>query len=375
LYGYLPVDSRVLREAEALGTSGYNVTVFDMDGGYEEKSLAGVREHHVMKIPLKKRITFKMLLLFWVKCLRLLLSNRASIDVVHAHDLTGLPPAAIFGFLNPRIKVIYDSHELFPEAAKEKLSFSSYIIFLGLELIFSKFVTKLISVSPIIVTALSKRIKAPAYLLMNVPNLAGIKSLLGCIPTWSDSRDSKKIRIAYSGMVLPRRGYEHLPTAAEILKTRYNTDCEIWIIGEGSFLSELKDMVKEKNLEDHFKFTGRVGFEKLLSLTADCDMAVSLYESTINNNAGLSNKIFEYMMIGVPFVFTNLTQSIPILERIGAMIISNPVSGENLADVIYSLYNNPTRMDQISGKGKHLVNSRMNWQRESETLLRVYDEL
>ncbi len=346
-----------------------------MDGGYEKKPIAGVKEHHVMNISTTKRMTFSMLLLFWVKCLRLLLSKRASIDIVHAHDLTGLPPAAIFGFLNPRIKIIYDSHELFPEAAKEKLSFIPYVIFLGLALIFSRFADRLITVSPSIVKSLSKRIKAPAHLVMNLPNLAGVKSLLGRIPSWNGSRDSKKIRIVYSGMVLPRRGYEHLPTMVETMKTRYNTICEVLIIGEGVFLSDLKDMVREKGLGDYFHFTGRVSFEKLLGLTVDCDIAVSLYESTINNNAGLSNKIFEYMMIGVPFIFTNLTQSLPILERVGAMIINNPVSGENLADAIYSLYNDPTRMNKISENGKHLVGSRLNWQRESENLLRVYDEL
>ena len=80
-------------------------------------------------------------------------------------------------------------------------------------------------------------------------------------------------------------------------------------------------------------------------------------------------------MIGIPFIFTNLTQSLPILEEVGALVLENPVSGQDISSAILALYDNRARMNEISKKGPSLIADRFNWSKESEHLVKIYRDI
>ncbi len=111
LYGSLPFDTRVLREARVLSSHGYDVTVLDIDWELGDRQ-TDIKRDTIIKIPRKKRTSFWGLMRFWFASLREMLRRRESIDIIHAHDLTGLPPAFVYALMNPRTKLVYDSHEL-----------------------------------------------------------------------------------------------------------------------------------------------------------------------------------------------------------------------------------------------------------------------
>jgi len=198
---------------------------------------------------------------------------------------------------------------------------------------------------------------------------------LGHIPQWKGHRDNGTIKIIYPGAISIQRGYEQLPDAAQILKSNDEIEFQFFIVGDGPLLPELKRMVGDRDFGNYFTFTGRIGFDEMLQLMVECDIALALYEDTRNNSSGLSNKLFEYMMVGIPFIFTSLTQSMPILEKVGAPTLNHPTSGEAIANAILSLYGNPARMREISREGPQLIHSRFNWSTESERLVRVYREI
>lgn len=373
LYGSLLIDVRVKKEVKTLVSSNYRVTVLDTDLGLGMwNGHNDVIEVPIIQIPLEERTGFLSLLRFWIACFRFLLSQRSKIDIVHAHDLSGLPPASAYALLDSRVKLLYDSHELFPEAALDRFSIVHYVLFLALELLASRTVDRLITVSPNTCKILSKRLGIPTVLVRNVPDLGSSQRN---IPIWTRRERKRSLRIAYSGTVLPGRGYEILPDAAEILETDLEDHFEFWIIGDGPFLPQLREIVKERNIETHFRFFGRIGFSELLHLTAECDIAIALYTPSLNNSCGLSNKLFEYMMIGIPFIFTDLTQSLPILERVGATVVENPVTGERIVAAITSLIFDSDRIDRMTTAGPKLIETKLNWTRESKRFLSVYDSL
>jgi len=209
LYGSLVIDVRVKREVKALVSSNYRVTVLDTDLGLGMwNGHNDVIEVPIIQIPLEKRTGFLNLLRFWIACFRFLLSQRSKIDIIHANDLSGLPPASAFALLNSRVKLIYDSHELFPESGLDRFSIMHYIVFLALELLASRTVDRLLAVSPNARNILSKRLGIPAVLVMNVPDL---ESSQRNTPIWTRRDRKGSLRIAYSGIVQPGRGYEVLP--------------------------------------------------------------------------------------------------------------------------------------------------------------------
>jgi glycosyltransferase involved in cell wall biosynthesis len=376
LYNSLPHDPRVIKEVRVLRDAGYDVSVLDVDLGLERRSSPrGVGRHTVLRINFLKRTSIGGLLLFWLACLKHLFKNRRSIDVVHAHDLTGLPPAFFISVLCPRIRLLYDSHENFPEAAKDELSYFHYVLFLGLELICSVRIGWLISVSPSCLRTLSHRIRANPSLLMNVPDLDRIRRQLGRIPKWEGLQDDEVVRIACPSVIRPRRGFEKLPKAAESLSASGMAHFKFFVIGDGPLLPELRKTIEERELEQHFHFTGRVGFEDVLRIIVECDLALAIYEEGWNNDSGLSNKIFEYMMVGIPFIYSRLKQSMPFLEMVGAYTLENPVTGEDIANAVLALHDDDTRMIEMAKKGPPLIASRFNWAKESQRLLRVYQSI
>ncbi|MHA2069711.1 MAG: glycosyltransferase, partial [Candidatus Thorarchaeota archaeon] len=321
-----------------------------------------------------KRQSFFGLLKFWIVCTLFLLKNRGSIDIIHAHDLTGLVPAWMLSKFIRNTRIIYDAHELFPEAAGDRMTVLHYMIFLGIEIVCARRVKYLINPGPMALRILAKRLGGIPVLLMNVPDLKRVKENLGEIPYWTEMNESETKRIAYSGNVLPHRGYKELVEAARILIEEHRESIEIWIIGDGPYLATVKSMVESLDLSNAFVFTGRVPYERLLSMTSSCDIAVALYSEPMAQ-LGLSNKMFEYMMLGIPFLYPDARQSFPILSRINAVIIDNPVNAENLAESILMLFNDPERMNYISREGRKLIEDYFNWQIESQKLIQMYENI
>jgi glycosyltransferase involved in cell wall biosynthesis len=376
LYGSLPIDTRVDREIRALVKKKHSITILDTEMGHGKwKGYEGAKRIPIIRLPVSKRQSFGGLVRFWLTCFKYLYRSRKSIDVVHVHDLTGLPPAWLITTMVPRIKFVYDSHELFPEAALDRLSVLHYAMFLTIEMICAHRIDYLISVSPVILKIIARRVGGAPVLLMNVPDLLRVQEKLGEIPRWSRRSESSAKRIVYSGGVLHRRGYDELVQAARILTGDVTHKYEFWIVGDGPYLSHIKSMVKSLCLTDSFVFTGRVEFEDLLSRTSQCDIAVCLYSDPIATHLGMSNKMFEYMMLGMPFLYPDAKQSLPVLESVGAVIVENPITVTNLVESIVSLLNDPDRMTFISEHGRQLVMERFNWQIESQKLTRIYESI
>lgn len=382
LYKYLATDTRVLREAFYLIDKGFEITVIDISGEKiptspvlenEEK----IEEISILDIKPEKRAKIGNLLLFWFYSFFTLLHN-TPIHIIHAHDLTGLPPAVLYKIVFWNTKIIYDSHELFPEAAKDKIGNIFWLGFLFIEIACGKFINIIIGVSPPQLRILYSRLKKPTFLLLNVPDLKSIAkkvdiSSLEYHPRKRNS-NNQEFRIVYAGCVQIERGYEKFIQTASIL-SKIRKNYTFWIVGGGPLLANIKQLVEENGLSDIFVFTDTVEYFELLKIVYDCDIAVGLYTNTINNNIGISNKIFEYMLLGMPFIFSALSTSLPLLKKIDAITVSFPLKPKEIAESILDLEKNPERQARISFRSKKLVMTRLNWQKESKNLGKLYYHL
>ena len=380
LYKNFISDTRVQREAILLAQNGYEIEVINCKDPKNNKTNINnykpIKNSEIMEVQPRERKTVKSLLKFWILVLYYLIREKKIPHVIHAHDLTGLPPAVLYKILFPKVKLIYDSHELFPEAAKDKLNKFYWLCFLLIEFICSKFITILIGASPLQLKILKRRINKPQFCILNVPDLDFIKKDLDYenlkFHPFSSNKE-KKVKIIYSGGVYTHRGYdEFILSAAKLLEK--DPYFEFWIVGDGNYLNEIKKMVKKYKLTNHFFFTGAVPYCELLKLTYDSDIAVGLYENTDNNNIMISNKIFEYMLVGTPFIFTSLRSSKPYIEKVNAIKIDFPLNPEIIANTILYLSNNKKLQNEISIKSRKLVQEKLNWKNESAKLIKAYSE-
>ncbi len=380
LYKDLISDTRVQREATFLAQNGYEIEVINCNDPKDKKANIyynkRIKNKVILQAKPRKRETIKSLLKFWVLVFYYLIKEKNPPKVIHAHDLTGLPPAVLYKIVFPKVKLIYDSHELFPEAAKYKLNKFYWLVFLLLEFICGKFITILIGASPLQLKILKRRINKPQFCTLNVPDLDLIKKEFDYENLKShplSSKKEKKVKIIYSGGVYRHRGYdEFILSAVKLLEKDPNF--EFWIVGDGLYLNTVKEMVEKYKLTDHFFFTGAVPHCELLKLTYDSDIAVGLYDNLDNNNIMISNKIFEYMLVGIPFIFTSLRSSIPYIEEVNAIKIDFPLNPEIIANNIFYLSNNKKLQNEISIKSRNLIREKLNWKNESAKLVKAYSE-
>jgi len=380
LYKDLRIDTRVLRESLFLAEEGFNVSVINVT---EPTTIAQNKKLHdnitneaIMTIKSSKRATITNLMLFWIKTFIHLIKKNMKIHFIHCHDLTALPPGIFYKILHPKTKIIYDSHELFPEAAYDKLNKFFWIVFLILEKICVPFVDIIIGASEEQLKILAKRYKKKRFcLLLNVPDLKNInnETFNLIIHNYNNKDFSKKERImkvVYSGNVLSHRGYDTFVKVASLV-IKQDPNFEFWVVGTGPYLESVKKLVKKYKLEDKFIFTGEVIFSQLLKIISLCDIGICLYDYTFNNHIMLSNKIFEYMLVGLPFVFSSLKSSIPLIREAKAICV-NPYNIQQISKKIIELSRDPVLMQKISKTSHNLVMKKYNWEKESQKLLKVY---
>lgn len=199
---------------------------------------------------------------------------RKRIDIIHCHDLTGLPAGVMLKILKPKITLIYDSHELFPEAAIDKLNRFYGFAFLILEKICCLFFDTIIGASDIQLKIMQKRYRRKKFsLLLNVPDIKNIKLDVPLKIQQKNLKTTEKpnIKIVYSGQVIKFRGYDTFVEVASQLSKNYH-NIEFWIVGGGPYLDTIKMKVKEKGIENNFRFTGEVPFESLLEILTESDI-------------------------------------------------------------------------------------------------------
>ena len=100
LYKDFISDTRVQREANCLAQNGSEIEVINCKGSKDNKANINyhkrIKNSAIMEVQPKKRETVKSLLKFWFLAFHYLIKEKTPPNVIHAHDLTGLPPAVLF---------------------------------------------------------------------------------------------------------------------------------------------------------------------------------------------------------------------------------------------------------------------------------------
>ncbi len=112
-----------------------------------------------------------------------------------------------------------------------------------------------------------------------------------------------KFYVGYAGSIRPMNNVELLIETAELMKN--DKSIVFYIAGAGSLLESLKQMAKEKEL-DNIVFTGYMDKRMVPSFLSNMDLNILVYSDTKYNwsRGNSSNKLFEYMASGKPIIST-----------------------------------------------------------------------
>lgn len=106
-------------------------------------------------------------------------------------------------------------------------------------------------------------------------------------------------------------GLDRLIEGLSIYNNKSNIMPKLWIIGEGSQLTSLKQLVDTKHLNEYVTFWGNKEGKELDELMTKFDIGIgSLGLHRIGLNAGSTLKIKEYCARGIPFIYSYIEKQI-----------------------------------------------------------------
>jgi glycosyltransferase involved in cell wall biosynthesis len=358
---HIPFDGRVFhKEACSLAKAGYNVTLIARHD--KEETVAGVR---VVPLPKPRNRLHRMTAVLW-RLYRLAVRENA--DVYHFHD----PELMIVGLLLKLggKKVIWDVHEHYPNAILDKYYLSRPLrrvvstLFDWFERAVVRFYDYVIYTTPF-VGARYQKMNVRSGRIENYP-IIELSRLFERNP---------QDRIIYLGGMSKTRGLlEVIEAFCQVARRHPSWDlCLVGSSRPQAFEQEMKDASIRRGVEANVKFVDWVPYEEKERLSSQASMGVITYLPYSNNTSCLPNKLFDYMLVGLPVIASDFPLYREVVEPSRCGILVDPSKPEEIARAMEYLIEHPEEARQMGDNGRRAVLEKYNWEKESERLLQIYD--
>jgi glycosyltransferase involved in cell wall biosynthesis len=376
----VPFDSRVWKEACALRDAGYQVTVLCPRGkGYMQnyELLEGV---HIYRHPMPKEGNTPAgylweygWALFWEFFYTWWIFFARGFQVIQGCN----PPDNIFLVALPfklfGVKYIFDHHDANPELYYSKYERKDF--FYNTQVWLEKLTYRVSDV--VMATNESYRALAisrggldpqDAFVVRNGPDLATFK----LVPPQPALKYGKPYLVGYVGTMSIQEGLDILLDVALRIKTQGRRDVHFTCVGGGPGLAGLRQMVKDKNLEDTVNFTGRVPDKELLEVLSTADVCVNPDKPCEMNDISTMIKIMEYMALGKPIVQFNLKEG-RFSAGEASLYSDNHDLVTDFANKILWLLERPEERQRMGEFGRKRVEQQLAWEYSVGNLLAAYE--
>ena len=284
-------------------------------------------------------------------------------DVCQAHDADALEAAAETA-ARCEAKLIYDSHEIWVDQPFIR-SQEAVDHWAALEAKYLPRADAVITVSEPFARVLEER-----YGLASVTPVHNCQDLIGPVV---EGRDTLRERFGgrpvalYQGVLGPDRGLEELVCSAA-----HQERVGIAIRGYGERRGALEVLARDFA---HVEILPPVPSETIVAHAAEGTFGVIPFLPTcLNHYWNTPNKLFEFMMAGLPIASADLPDLRRFIEghRIGLMF--DPYNFEDIARALVELAEHP-ELEAMGERAYQACAERFHWEEESKALLRVYAAL
>jgi glycosyltransferase involved in cell wall biosynthesis len=283
-------------------------------------------------------------------------------DVYHCHDLNTLYVGHLCKRRRPGSKLVYDSHELATERNRMGSWWKAWATWNERKWIRSA--DALIVASPTWIEEISRKtgyLPPIARTVINVPEMMEVHPL--------DLREELGIGadppiLLYQGSIQENRGIEPAIEAVTLID-----DAVLVVIGYGYHRGALEAMVAKRGLSERVRFFGPVPNRELIRYSASADVGLcNIVNSSLSYYTSLPNKLFEYIMAGIPVIGSDSPGIGRIVEETGVGEVADPIDPAALAAATKTILANPAPYRAATREAV----KRYNWEVEKERLLEVY---
>ena len=350
-------DSRVLKEIYSYKKNSFNVTSLSINTKnkfcFESFSI----KHRNNRIFIPGLSYFILSIKFIHKILSL-----SKYNYLHANDLSTLPFAVLYKLFNPSTILIYDSHEY----AINDIPYQSFLSIKTKyikEWFFIRFTNHVITVSNSISNEYSRLYKnVKSRVVLNCPNFIEYKKHDIFRDNFSIGSNQKIF--LYQGGLSKGRGLEILLDAFSKFNSKDNV---LVCMGYGPLETLIKQHAQKY---PNIFFQPAVPPDLLLRYTSSADFGISFIEDLcLSYRYCLPNKMFEYLMAGLPIITSNLYEMKHLVETEGLGIVTKENTVLGFKNAIKSILNeNYLKLQQ----NVFSVRNKYCWENQEKILLKIF---
>lgn len=190
------------------------------------------------------------------------------------------------------------------------------------------------------------------------------------------AHEGHTLRLVYVGFLTKLRGLDLLIEAAsEFIKMGNEpSSLKIDIVGKGAEREHLIRRVKELNLQKSVTIHGWLEHHQVDELMAQANVGALTYRVCPHWNHTIPNKIFDYMLAGLPVLATEVEPIKRIVNETESGLVCKDLDIKDIAEKLQML-RCPELRATLGKNGVYAVQSKYNWSNDEKRLHAVIDSL
>lgn len=292
------------------------------------------------------------------------------IAVVHAHDTNALAVAYLVA-RRQGARLVYDAHELWLERNRhgERRALAR-LVESAVERHVVPRADRVITVSAGLADELQRRyrLRVRPTVLRNVPELRDVSAPDPALRDLTGRRDGRIL--LYTGRVMSGRGLDQ----AVRLLGRAPADLSLVLLGpvDEVYLAALRRAASSSGVGDRVRHVGPVSVERVTTVAAAADVALVAIEPVcLSYELALPNKLFEAVHAGVPVLATDLPEIRAFVHESGVGEVFQPGDDASFVHALSCLLEQPQRYRAAAVRRRQTD----HWQREQHILVALYQGL
>ena len=184
----------------------------------------------------------------------------------------------------------------------------------------------------------------------------------------------KEDLLVYTGGIEKHDGVTLLPRAAAVLVKEF-PQLKVLVVGMGKRLPEVRRLVSEFGLIDHFQFISWVKYKEIPQHIARAKIGLIPERASFSAEVASALKGFEFMAMGLPTVVSDLRG---MREQVGDNERGLTFEPGNVVDFtakIRRLLLNPELRNELGRRGRQFVLEHCDWDKNMEEVAHLCEEL
>lgn len=144
----------------------------------------------------------------------------------------------------------------------------------------------------------------------------------------------------------------------------------------GNVREDLDGYINESDHNGFITSTGSLPYREMYEKLNEGVAGLLVFQPTYHNiSIGLPNKLFDYMLLGLPVIASDLPEIRNVVNRADCGILIDPTSVDDIADAISYLFEHPEDARRMGANGRKAVLERYNWSAMEADFLQAYRHL